>query len=114
MAGANPAGAGRSSLLAGAGQVCAEPRPARDGHDARTGQASGGEHLASRCTPGPTWSEFVSGFGLRGEERARHLAARRRLALFWLVLLLPGAPALVRNPEGTLEQQAERVLTLLA
>jgi hypothetical protein len=33
-------------------------------------------------------------------------------AAHWLLLLLPGGPAARRNPPGTLEAQAERILTL--
>jgi hypothetical protein len=36
-----------------------------------------------------------------------------RAALFWLMLLLPGSPAHHRNPPGTLERQAARLLLLL-
>jgi hypothetical protein len=35
------------------------------------------------------------------------------LALFWLLMLLPGGPASTRNPPGTLDLQASRLLTLL-
>jgi len=35
------------------------------------------------------------------------------LALFWLLMLLPGGPASTRNPPGTLSLQASRLLTLL-
>jgi hypothetical protein len=38
---------------------------------------------------------------------------RRLAALFWLVMLLPGSPAHHRNPPGTLERQAARLLLLL-
>jgi hypothetical protein len=34
--------------------------------------------------------------------------------MFWLHLLLPGGPAERRNPPGTAERQAERVLGLLS
>ena len=33
--------------------------------------------------------------------------------LFWLLLLLPGSPASTRNPPGTLERQADRLLGLI-
>jgi hypothetical protein len=38
---------------------------------------------------------------------------RRLSALFWLMMLLPGSPAHRRNPPGTLERQATRLLFLL-
>jgi thiamine kinase-like enzyme len=72
------------------------------------------EHIATRATPESTWSGFVGSFGLSEHGRERHLAARRLFALCWLVLLLPGGPASARNPAGTLEAQAERVIALLA
>jgi hypothetical protein len=40
-------------------------------------------------------------------------AARRLWAMFWLRLLLPGGPAQRRNPPGTADAQARRLLTLL-
>jgi hypothetical protein len=33
--------------------------------------------------------------------------------LFWLMMLLPGSPAHQRNPPGTVERQAARLLLLL-
>jgi Ser/Thr protein kinase RdoA (MazF antagonist) len=39
---------------------------------------------------------------------------RKLLAVFWLLMLLPGNRAHDRNPPGTLERQALRVLLLLA
>jgi hypothetical protein len=39
---------------------------------------------------------------------------RRLFGTFWLLMLLPGNPASTRNPPGTLDRQAERLLTLLA
>ena len=38
---------------------------------------------------------------------------RRRFAIYWLAHLLPGGRAADRNPPGTLERQAARVLDLL-
>ncbi|MEQ4720021.1 phosphotransferase [Nonomuraea sp. B19D2] len=46
-------------------------------------------------------------------EAARVRGFRRLLALGWLLLLGPGGPATSRNPPGTLDRQAERVLRLL-
>ncbi|GAA1750583.1 phosphotransferase [Luedemannella helvata] len=40
-------------------------------------------------------------------------AARRVWAMFWLTLLLPGGPAAARNPPGTADAQARRLLRLL-
>jgi len=38
---------------------------------------------------------------------------RRLAAFYWLILLLPDGPASCRNPPGTLERQANRLLTVL-
>ncbi|WP_431910514.1 hypothetical protein [Nonomuraea jabiensis] len=46
-------------------------------------------------------------------EAARVHAFRRLLALGWLLMLGPDGPATRRNPPGTLDRQAERVLALL-
>ncbi|MEV0619147.1 aminoglycoside phosphotransferase family protein [Nonomuraea sp. NPDC050404] len=46
-------------------------------------------------------------------EKARVREFRRLLALGWLLILGPGGPSATRNPPGTLERQAGRVLALL-
>jgi Ser/Thr protein kinase RdoA (MazF antagonist) len=46
-------------------------------------------------------------------DQYRLLAARRVFAMFWLALLLPGGPAVHRNPLGTTQSQALRLLRLL-
>jgi aminoglycoside phosphotransferase len=46
-------------------------------------------------------------------ERARIGEYRRLLATFWLLMLLPGGPSHRRNPPGTLQHQASRLLDLL-
>jgi thiamine kinase-like enzyme len=66
------------------------------------------EHLATRSVDVET---FAQRFDVDPE---RYLAARRLWAMFWLHLLLPGGPAERRNPPGTAERQAERVLGLLS
>ncbi|MEU0557486.1 aminoglycoside phosphotransferase family protein [Dactylosporangium sp. NPDC006015] len=65
------------------------------------------EHLAARRAD---WTAFLTTFDLDGD---RLLDARRLYAVFWLHMLRPGGPAEHRNPPGTLEQQAERLLNLL-
>jgi len=65
------------------------------------------EHIASRDTE---WTGFLEGFQV---EPARLRAARCLWAAFWLTLLRPGEVAAHRNPAGTAELQAERVLGLL-
>ncbi len=62
---------------------------------------------------------------LQADDLLRHLAldealdrrvrkARRLMALYWLIALLPGNQGHDRNPVGSTERQARRVLTLLA
>ncbi|QFY11700.1 phosphotransferase [Nonomuraea phyllanthi] len=50
---------------------------------------------------------------LSAGEAARVREFRRLIALGWLLMLGPGGPATHRNPPGTLDHQARRVLTLL-
>lgn len=57
--------------------------------------------------------ELVAVLRFTPEQEARLLSFRRMFAVFWLLMLLPGNPAHARNPEGSLEQQARRVLALL-
>jgi Ser/Thr protein kinase RdoA (MazF antagonist) len=71
------------------------------------------EHLSAwpgaRLDTGP----FLARFCLTGPEKTRLTECRRLSALFWLLMLLPGGPASTRNPPGTLDLQARRLLTLL-
>lgn len=71
------------------------------------------EHLSAwpgaRLDTGP----FLARFCLTGPEKTRLTECRRLSALFWLLMLLPGGPASTRNPPGTLDLQASRLLTLL-
>lgn len=46
-------------------------------------------------------------------DQQRLQAARRLWAMFWLRLLLRGGPSAHRNPPGTAEAQAQRLLHLL-
>jgi aminoglycoside phosphotransferase (APT) family kinase protein len=65
------------------------------------------EHLASR---GTDWKGFLAQYQVDAE---RLLSARRLWAAFWLTLIRPGGPSAHRNPPGTAELQAERLLSLL-
>ena len=65
------------------------------------------EHLAWRHIG---IGELCDRFTVAGD---RFLAARRVWAMFWLRLLLPGGPAVARNPPGAAECQARRLLNLL-
>lgn len=65
------------------------------------------EHIASRHTD---WANFAQHFAVDSE---RLRAARRLFAIFWLTLLRPGGRSASRNPPGTSDAQARRVLDLL-
>ncbi|MFB6725080.1 phosphotransferase family protein [Kribbella sp. NPDC056345] len=66
------------------------------------------EHLAGRRTD---WSSLIHRWPV---DTARLHSARTLWAAFWLGLIGPGGPSFVRNPPGTAEAQAERVLGLIA
>lgn len=59
-------------------------------------------------------SSFLASFGLDPEQHQRVARHRRMFASFWLAMLLPGNDSWQRNPAGSTEQQARRVLELLA
>jgi len=65
------------------------------------------EHLSARALDA---EEFCARFAV---DSVRLRAARRLWAMFWLRLLLPGGPAEQRNPPGTADLQARRLLALL-
>jgi len=57
---------------------------------------------------------LVDRFGLDVVQMHRLLASRRLLALFWLLMLMPGNRGHSRNPAGSVERQAQRLHDLLA
>jgi aminoglycoside phosphotransferase (APT) family kinase protein len=57
--------------------------------------------------------DLIEALGFGEAERARLLRFRRLMAVFWLLMLLPGNPGHRRNPPGSAERQAQRVLWLL-
>ncbi|TCC52753.1 aminoglycoside phosphotransferase family protein [Kribbella capetownensis] len=65
------------------------------------------EHLSGRETD---WSTLLSRFPVDPE---RFRAARSLWAAFSLTLIGPGGPSAARNPPGTAEAQAERVMSLV-
>ncbi|WP_319459214.1 aminoglycoside phosphotransferase family protein [Micromonospora sp. RTP1Z1] len=65
------------------------------------------EHLSTRAVDA---GEFCASFEV---DQQRLRAGRRLWAMFWLRLLLPGGPAARRNPPGSADTQARRLLTLL-
>ena len=71
------------------------------------------EHISVWSDAGFPADVLLALFDLDAAEQARVREYRRLAALFWLMLLLPGAAAHHRNPPGTLERQAARLLVLL-
>ncbi|MEV0268989.1 phosphotransferase [Hamadaea sp. NPDC050747] len=67
------------------------------------------EHLSAREVDADL---FCARFADLGLDAGRLRLARVWWAAFWLHLLLPGGPAARRNPPGTLEAQALRLLAL--
>jgi aminoglycoside phosphotransferase (APT) family kinase protein len=65
------------------------------------------EHLSGRATD---WSPVIRRFEV---EPDRLRQARCLWAAFWLTLIGPGGPSANRNPPGTAEAQARRVLGLV-
>jgi aminoglycoside phosphotransferase len=56
---------------------------------------------------------FLDRFDLNSGERERIAHLRRLFAAFWVMRLLPSGSAYRRNPPGTFERQASRLLDLL-
>lgn len=71
------------------------------------------EHISAWSDAGLDADSFLARFSLTRSEKTRLGEFRRLAALFWLLMLLPGAPADDRNPPGTLKRQADRLLALL-
>ncbi|MFE0380419.1 phosphotransferase family protein [Streptomyces inhibens] len=72
------------------------------------------EHVGSWVEHPFDVSAFLEHFELSPAETARLRESRRLLALVWLFLLASEATEHPRNPPGTAERQADRVLELLA
>ncbi|KOV71607.1 hypothetical protein ADL00_07300 [Streptomyces sp. AS58] len=71
------------------------------------------EHVGSWIEHPLDVPEFLGEFDLSSAETARLHKCRRLLALVWLFLLARDDPQDPRNPPGTAEQQAVRLLELL-
>lgn len=71
------------------------------------------EHVSAWSDARVSADAFLARFGLTAAEQGSVLEYRRLAALFWLMMLLPGSPAHHRNPPGTLQRQATRLLGLL-
>ncbi|MFE6733752.1 aminoglycoside phosphotransferase family protein [Microbacterium sp. NPDC057650] len=70
------------------------------------------EHLAGRTVYEP--EALVRAVGFSGAQHERLAEWRTHWAIFWLIMLLPGNGGFRRNPPGTTEAQADRVLRMLA
>jgi len=71
------------------------------------------EHLSAWSDARLDADDFLAMFDLTRAEQTRVRDFRRLAALYWLVMLRPGGPSSTRNPPGTLERQADRLLRLL-
>jgi hypothetical protein len=71
------------------------------------------EHLSVWAGAGIDAEAFLGRFDLSAAERRRVPLQRRLFAAYWLMRLLPDRASHDRNPPGTLERQASRLLDLL-
>ena len=71
------------------------------------------EHVTVWAHAGIDAEAFLDRFDLNSGEREQIARLRRLFAAFWVMRLLPSGSAYRRNPSGTLERQASRLLDLL-
>ncbi|HEV2373861.1 MAG TPA: aminoglycoside phosphotransferase family protein [Streptosporangiaceae bacterium] len=71
------------------------------------------EHVSVRLHGLVEPDDLIEAVGLSQAQQARLLTYRRLMAVYWLLMLLPGNPGHHRNPVGSLEQQAAHVTQLL-
>jgi len=71
------------------------------------------EHITVWAHAGINAEAFLDRFDLNPGERQQITHLRRLFAAFWVMRLLPGGSAHYRNPPGTFERQASRLLDLL-
>lgn len=71
------------------------------------------EHIESWLTGAMDADALLGRLDLDAETGRRIRTARRMFALHWLVMLLPGNPGYLRNPPGSVDRQAQRLLDLL-
>lgn len=71
------------------------------------------EHVTVWAHAGIHAEAFLDRFDLGPGERQQITQLRRLFAAFWVMRLLPGSSAYHRNPAGTFERQASRLLGLL-
>jgi Phosphotransferase enzyme family len=71
------------------------------------------EHVSVRLHGLLEADDLVQALGLSQAQQARLCGFRRLMAVYWLLMLLPGNPAHHRNPPGSLERQAAHVSQML-
>lgn len=71
------------------------------------------EHVSAWATRALDAPALLAHFQLTAADTARMRELRRLLGSWWLLTLLLGGPAQARNPPGTLERHASRLLALL-
>lgn len=71
------------------------------------------EHVTVWAHAGINADAFLDRFDLNPAERRQITHLRRLFAAFWVMRLLPGGSAYHRNPPGTFDRQASRLLGLL-
>jgi aminoglycoside phosphotransferase (APT) family kinase protein len=71
------------------------------------------EHVSVRLAELIEADDLIEALGLTPAQQARLSGFRRLMAVYWLLMLLPGNPAHDRNPPGSLERQAAHVAQML-
>jgi thiamine kinase-like enzyme len=71
------------------------------------------EHPTVWARAGIDAAAFLGHFDLNRSQHQRVTQLRRLFAAFWIMRLRPGGSAYQRNPPGTFERQAARLLDLL-
>jgi thiamine kinase-like enzyme len=72
------------------------------------------EHISVWSDAQLDTEHFLTRFDLTRAEQTRVRDFRRLAALYWLIMLRPGGPSSTRNPPGTRQRQAHRLLRLLS
>ncbi len=72
------------------------------------------EHVSLRLPRVVDADRLLDDLGLDDEQRVQAETWRTAWACFWLAMLRPGSPGWVRNPRGSLEDQAQHLLDRLA
>ena len=71
------------------------------------------EHPSARLPGLIGADDLIEALGLPEAQRSRLREFRRLMAVYWLLMLLPGSPGHHRNPPGSLERQAAHVTRML-